>query len=204
MSILRYFAGVYEHFTHDQAKHFLPHVLNPIYRILDEAGDLTSIDSGGWIGRCRVGSAFFSLCPLDEMRLLATEVRDFVQSKVGTTDFFRAWDRLRRRVNERREGRKDARNRMVSSVGSMRHQSAEVTWQVVANPQAWAERRDKRGVIKKESKKRKGKASGCVNRNHTLEADMGVVKLSRWAGRSSGGRDTRRTLIPCKSVSTWD
>jgi U3 small nucleolar RNA-associated protein 20 len=51
---------------------------------------------------------------VDELRQLATEVRDFVQSKVGTTDFSRAWDGLRKRVNERREGRKDARNRLVS------------------------------------------------------------------------------------------
>ena len=52
----------------------------------------------------------------DEMRQLATEVRDFVQSKVGTTEFSRAWEELRRRVSERREGRKDARNRLVRLV----------------------------------------------------------------------------------------
>ena len=50
MSVLRFFAGVYEHFTSEQAKRFLPHVLNPVYRILDQGGDLASSDVAGGIG----------------------------------------------------------------------------------------------------------------------------------------------------------
>ena len=67
---------------------------------------------------CRKTSSLQSTADamLDEMRQLATEVRDFVQSRVGTTEFSRAWEKLRRRVSERREGRKDARDRLVSLV----------------------------------------------------------------------------------------
>jgi U3 small nucleolar RNA-associated protein 20 len=53
MSILRFFAGVYEHFTPEQAKHFLPHTLNPVYRILDEGGDLASTEAGTGIGKSK-------------------------------------------------------------------------------------------------------------------------------------------------------
>lgn len=51
MAILRFFAGVFEHFTIEQAQHFLPHVLNPVHRILDERGDSTSKDAGSRICR---------------------------------------------------------------------------------------------------------------------------------------------------------
>lgn len=51
LSILRFFAGMYEHFSPEQARHFLPHVLNPIHRILDEGGDLASTDPGQGLGK---------------------------------------------------------------------------------------------------------------------------------------------------------
>lgn len=117
MSIIRFFAGAYEHFNPEQAKHFLPHVLNPIYRILDEGGDLSSSDIGSSIGmsadEIRPDSANIAS---DDLRMLSSEVRDFVQGKVGTTEFSRAWEGLRKRVSERREGRKDSSNRLVSLI----------------------------------------------------------------------------------------
>ncbi|ORY25251.1 hypothetical protein BCR39DRAFT_485643 [Naematelia encephala] len=125
-SVLRFFAGVFEALDVDQAKHFLPHILSPVYRILDEGGDLTSADSGAGV---------------DELKQLALEVRDFVQTKVGATSFSTAWEALRRKVGEKREGRKAERTRLA-----------------VSDPKKWAGRKEKRGVMKKESKKRKVKS----------------------------------------------
>jgi U3 small nucleolar RNA-associated protein 20 len=51
MSILRFFAGVFEAFTVRQAKGFLLHILSPIYRILDDNGDLVGLDGAGGIGK---------------------------------------------------------------------------------------------------------------------------------------------------------
>ena len=109
MAILNFFASIVGSFTTDQAKRFLPHVLNPVHRILDENGDLAG-EAGSGIGQ----SPTIILGSLAELRQLATEVRDQVQSKVGTTEFSRVWEKLRKRVSERREDRKDARNRLVS------------------------------------------------------------------------------------------
>lgn len=123
MSILRFFAGVFEALNRTQARGFLMHVLSPIYRILDDNGDLVGLDGAGGI---------------EDLRQLATEVRDFVQSKVGTTEFSRTWERVRRRVTDKRAGRREARARLA-----------------VADPKAWAVRQEKRSQNKKESKKRK-------------------------------------------------
>lgn len=49
----------------------------------------------------------------DNLRLLATEVRDFVQNKIGPTDFSQVWESLRKKVRETREGRREEKNRMV-------------------------------------------------------------------------------------------
>lgn len=51
MSILRFFAGAFESFPAAQAKHFSMHALSPIYRILDEGGDL-----GGGSDETHVGA----------------------------------------------------------------------------------------------------------------------------------------------------
>jgi len=50
---------------------------------------------------------------LDDLKQLATEVRDFVQNKVGTTEFSRVWEDLRKKVAEKRGERRDAKNVMV-------------------------------------------------------------------------------------------
>lgn len=52
----------------------------------------------------------------DDLRLLATEVRDFVQTKIGPSDFSQVWESLRKKVRETREGRREEKNRMVSCV----------------------------------------------------------------------------------------
>ena len=54
LSVLRFFAGVMEHLDVAQARRFLVHVLSPIYRVLDDSGDLTS-ETGTQIGKPRSG-----------------------------------------------------------------------------------------------------------------------------------------------------
>lgn len=116
MAILRFFAGVVEHLNQDQARSFLVHVLNPIHRITDESGDLAAAQGEG------LGERLSWTCPVkrtmiygtDDLRQLATEVRDFVQNKVGVTDFSRVWEGLRRHTSERREGRRQAKHQLVS------------------------------------------------------------------------------------------
>ncbi|TXT11027.1 hypothetical protein VHUM_01778 [Vanrija humicola] len=123
MSILRCYAGIYEALTKRQARGFLIHILSPIYRILDDEGDLAGLDGAGGV---------------EELRQLATEVRDFVQTKVGATNFSKTWEKIRRHVGDKRQVRREARSRMA-----------------VADPKAWAARQERRGEKKKESKKRK-------------------------------------------------
>lgn len=119
MAILRFFAGVMEHLDQAQAKGFLVHVLNPVHRITDESGDLASAQ-GEELGESprhidtSVKRKLLLMCISDNLRQLAMEVRDFVQNKVGVTDFSRVWENLRRHTTERREGRRQAKNQMVS------------------------------------------------------------------------------------------
>lgn len=124
-SILRFFAGITQAFSVSQARHYLPHILNPIYRILDEGGDLQGLEGES----------------IDQLRKLTIEIRDFVQDKVGTTAFSKTWEQVRRKTFKKRKERKDHRDQLV-----------------IKDPQAWAQRKEKRGVNKKESKKRKTNA----------------------------------------------
>ncbi|EIW69152.1 hypothetical protein TREMEDRAFT_71796 [Tremella mesenterica DSM 1558] len=122
MAILRFFAGMYQTLSRSQSSRFLPHVLSPIHRILDDVELSTTATE------------------LDALRALATEIRDFVQTKVPASDFAKTWESLRRHTTEKREERRQARNSMA-----------------VSDPQRHALRKEKRGVMKKEAKKRKVK-----------------------------------------------
>lgn len=97
-SILRFFAGAYDVFSETQAKRYSRHVLAPIYRILDEGGDLANVEEDEAV---------------ESLKALATEVRDFVQGKIGTSEFSQVWESLRKKVRETREGRREAKNTMV-------------------------------------------------------------------------------------------
>lgn len=152
MCILRFFAGTFDSLNRAQARSFLPHILGPVYRILDEDGDLAGLITPKTGGNANGGAVDGFGTPLggngvDELRTLATEVRDFVQAKVGTTAFSKAWEALRRRVGERRADRREKRQQMA-----------------VADPRAWAARQEKRGVLKKASKKRRADAFLDVKR----------------------------------------
>lgn len=120
MSILRFFAGTTEALTKPQAASFLVHMCSPLSRILDEGGDLAAVEG------------------VDELRTLATEVREFLQTKVGSTAFSKVWEMLRKQTGAKRDERREKRARMA-----------------VVDPAAWAARQEKRGERKKESKKRK-------------------------------------------------
>ncbi|ORX36413.1 hypothetical protein BD324DRAFT_651653 [Kockovaella imperatae] len=126
MSVLRFFAGTFEELDSSLAKRFAVHALAPLYRILDDTGEIGSLEATP---------------DIVELRQFATEVRDSIQGKIGTTQFSTTWDSVRRRVAGKREERRDARNVMA-----------------ISDPKAWAERRGKRVMLKKESKKRRNKA----------------------------------------------
>ena len=119
MAILRFFAGVMEHLDVKNAKRFMLHVLSPIYRVLDEGGDLAA-ESGQQIGKSAQLGIRCDHSRADDLRQLATEVRDFVQTKVGTTEFSKTWESMRKRVSAKRDERRDARVQMVSRLGRHR------------------------------------------------------------------------------------
>jgi hypothetical protein len=50
----------------------------------------------------------------EELRQLAMEVREFVQNKVGTTEFSRVWEGLRKKVVAKRGERRQKGQVMVS------------------------------------------------------------------------------------------
>ena len=64
---------------------------------------------------------------------------------------------MRRKVTEKREERRDARNRFVNSMPHLEGRK-KTDRQAVSDPKGFAERKSKKGVIKKDSKKRRVKA----------------------------------------------
>jgi len=97
---------------------FLVHILTPVYRITE---DDTIRDP-----------------QMDEMKTLATELQDLVQSKVGITKFSQTYNRIRQGV-----------------LGVQRERKAARVMQVKTNPEAAAKRKLQRNFIKKNSRKRK-------------------------------------------------
>ena len=75
---------------------------------------------------------------LAELKTIATELQDLVQSKVGVTKFTNVYNQIRQSVLGLRRERKVAR-----------------VMQVTTNPEAAAKRKMQRNVIKKDSRKRK-------------------------------------------------
>lgn len=121
LSVLQWFAAMVAHMEAEDLERFLNHVLTPVYRLLE---DDTIRDAG-----------------MDEVKLVAQELQDLVQSKVGITKFTAAYGQIRQgALNVRRE-RKVAR-----------------AMQVASDPQAAAKRQLQRNMAKKESRKRKSQA----------------------------------------------
>ncbi|KAI0753565.1 hypothetical protein C8Q80DRAFT_1342693 [Daedaleopsis nitida] len=88
-SVLKWFAAMVSYMEADVVQRFLPHILNPIYRIID---DDTIRDSH-----------------MDELKTLAVELQDLVQGKVGTTKFANVYNSIRQKVLSVRRERRTAR-----------------------------------------------------------------------------------------------
>ncbi|KAJ7756392.1 armadillo-type protein [Mycena maculata] len=121
LAALRWFAAMAAHMDSGRLEKFLVHVLTPAYRI---AEDDTIRDS-----------------QMDELKTVCIELKDLVQSKVGTTKFSAAYNQIRQSV-----------------LGVQRERKATKVLQVTVNPEAAARRKLQRNTIKKESRKRKSSA----------------------------------------------
>ncbi|OCF30821.1 U3 small nucleolar RNA-associated protein 20 [Kwoniella heveanensis BCC8398] len=147
LSILRFFAGVYEHLSKEEGRTYLVHILSPVYRILDEGGDLANTEDSQIVQQLTARPE-----TADDLRTLATQVREFVQTKAGSSAFSSTWEKLRRSTVSRREERRDQRNKMVFT-----------------DPKKWAARKGRKVERGKEGKKRRmkafheGKAKGSSN-----------------------------------------
>ncbi|KAJ9108547.1 hypothetical protein QFC19_002263 [Naganishia cerealis] len=125
-AVFQFFALMINFLPVERTNRYLKHVLSPIYRIADEEGDV----------RITPGDQ-----QLERLYELSIEVRDLVQSKVGTTAFSTVWEQLRKRSVEKRGSRKAEQHRMA-----------------VADPEAYGRRKEQRSNMKQESKKRKAKS----------------------------------------------
>ncbi|KAI9063947.1 hypothetical protein FKP32DRAFT_1603293 [Trametes sanguinea] len=117
-AILKWFAAMASFMGAGQLEHFLVHILSPVYRIIE---DDTIRDP-----------------QIDELKTLAVELQDLLQSKVGTTKFAQVYNGIRQKVLAVRRERRTAR-----------------VVQHTTNPAAAAKRKLQRNVAKKESRKRK-------------------------------------------------
>ncbi|KAI0832589.1 hypothetical protein BC628DRAFT_1347439 [Trametes gibbosa] len=117
-AILKWFAAMVAYMQATDVERFLMHVLSPVYRIVEED---TIRDA-----------------QMDELKTLAVELQDLVQSKVGTTKFANVYNSIRQKVLTVRRDRRTAR-----------------VIQTTTNPAAAASRKIHRNVAKKESRKRK-------------------------------------------------
>ncbi|RPD58084.1 hypothetical protein L227DRAFT_196304 [Lentinus tigrinus ALCF2SS1-6] len=118
LAVLKWFAAMVSYMDAELVEHFLPHILNPVYRIGD---DDTIRDS-----------------QMEELRTIATELQDLVQSKVGTTKFANVYNSIRQKT-----------------IGVRRERRAARAIQTTTNPEAAARRKLHKNVVKKESRKRK-------------------------------------------------
>ncbi|TFK80791.1 hypothetical protein K466DRAFT_366251 [Polyporus arcularius HHB13444] len=89
LSVLKWFAAMVSYMQADLVEHFLPHILNPVYRIID---DDTIRDA-----------------QMDDLKTTATELQDLVQSKVGSTKFANVYNGIRQKVLGVRRERRAAR-----------------------------------------------------------------------------------------------
>lgn len=100
----------------ERLERYLRHVLSPIYRIVDDEGDVRITQGDQQLGKLERQSLFHSVddtIPIEQLYELSIEVRDLVQNKVGTTAFSVVWEQLRKRSVEKRGSRKAEQHRMV-------------------------------------------------------------------------------------------
>ncbi|KAL4079019.1 armadillo-type protein [Scleroderma citrinum] len=89
LSVFRFFAAMVSHMDGQQLGQFLPHILTPVYRVIEE--DMIRDTA------------------IDELKTTATELVDLVQAKVGTTNFATAYNRIRQSALNVRQERRVAR-----------------------------------------------------------------------------------------------
>jgi len=82
--------------------------------------------------------ALSNVTATDELKTLATELQDLVQSKVGPTKFSTTYNQIRQ-----------------SAVGVRRERKIAKVLQATKNPEVAAKRKLQRNNVKKESRKRK-------------------------------------------------
>ncbi|KAL0061427.1 U3 snoRNP protein [Marasmius tenuissimus] len=121
MSVLRWFAAMASYLESGLLERFLVHILSPVYRITE---DDTIHDP-----------------TMAELKDIAVELRDLVQTKVGATKFANVYNQIRQGALSVRQGRKEAK-----------------ILQMATNPQAAAARKAHRNSVKKDSRKRKNQS----------------------------------------------
>ena len=121
MSILQIFAAMASFLEPVVLEKYLVHLLTPIYRI---TADATIRDQR-----------------MEELKVLAIEVQDLVQTKVGISKFTTVYSQIR-------QGAEDVRRERRVGHGI----------KTTVDPAAAARRRTTKAVVKKESKKRKNRA----------------------------------------------
>ncbi|KAJ3744880.1 armadillo-type protein [Lentinula detonsa] len=132
-AVLRWFAAMASFLDAGALERFLVHILSPVYRIIE---DDTIRD-----------------IKMTELKDTAVELRDLVQSKVGTTKFSTVYNQIRQNIVALQRERKEAR-----------------VLQIATNPQAAASRKAHKNTVKKESRKRK---------NQTFVDGKGKLKRRR-------------------------
>lgn len=113
-TVLKWMAAMATQLDVDVVSHFLIHILSPILRVMDD-----------------------DQAP-EDLKLLASEVQDLVQEKVGPSQFTRTYAHVKQSVLDKRRERKNAR-----------------LLEAVANPEKAAQRRMSRNTARHESRKRK-------------------------------------------------
>lgn len=104
------------HLPVERLERYLRHVLSPIYRIVDDEGDVRITPGDQQLGKLERRSLFHPVddtIHIEQLYELSIEVRDLVQNKVGTTAFSVVWEQLRKRSVEKRGSRKAEQHRMV-------------------------------------------------------------------------------------------
>ncbi|KAK0189706.1 hypothetical protein F5146DRAFT_1052188 [Armillaria mellea] len=119
LSILKWFAAMASFLEPKSLEMFLVHILSPVYRIIE---DDTIRDQ-----------------QMDELKTLATELQDLVQSRVGPAAFSTIYNQIRQGV-----------------LGVRRERKAMRALQVATNPEIAYKRKLQKNIMKKDSRKRKG------------------------------------------------
>lgn len=148
----------------DRVASFLPHIIGPISRIVDD-DTLKGAKLGEWTGIDvsleQPSDVVFT--PLEELKALAVEVSELIQKRVGTTRWASAYSIVQRRTIEKRRERKTARLMQVSAASWLEAllrllTLASFCTQGITNPEAAMKRKASHNAKAHQSRKRKAAA----------------------------------------------